>query len=89
MKTTFELPEDLLRELEVEASRRQLERDEFLLSLVRKGLQDLTSESERNRSAANQDARRWIDDFQSIGSQIYRESKDERSMVEILQQDRR
>jgi hypothetical protein len=35
------------------------------------------------------EAKKWLAEFQDIGRRIYENSKDPRSMVEILQQDRR
>ena len=88
MKKTLELPDDLLAAVEAEARRRSVSMDELIPELVRDGLQTCTDAPER-KPLSNEEADAWLAELQSVGAEIYRKSVDDRSMVEILLQDRR
>ena len=87
VKTTVELPDEILKALEAEARRRSIPTSELIAELVSLALASRTEHSQKPFTDAEADA--WLAELQAIGASIYSNSVDDRSMVEILLQDRR
>ena len=87
MRTTVELPDDLLAELKVIAVREHRHLRDVLQEIVSLGLR-----SRRTQAASDADesqADTWLHDWQGLGRRIEAESSDPRSCVDILLSDRR
>lgn len=87
MKTTVEMPDELMTELKVIAARERRKLREIMEEVVTLGLR-----ARRQGPTAAQEARAaaeaWLRGWQEIGLNIENESTDPRSTVEILLTDR-
>jgi hypothetical protein len=85
MKTTIELPDDLLIEIKVEAARRRKKLKELVPELVRAGLR-----ANRNLGpAASQDSKEWLEAWVRLGEEATKGSASGPTATEILATDRR
>ncbi len=85
MKTTIELPEDLLTEIKVEAARHQKKLKELVPELLRAGLR-------ANRTlgpAVARESKQWLDTWVSLGEEATKGLTEGPTATEILAQDRR
>lgn len=86
MKTTVDLPDDLLAEVKVIAAREHRRLRDVLQEVVSLGLR-----SRRPQAASDADesqADTWLRDWQGLGRRIEAASSDPRSCVDILLSDR-
>ncbi len=88
MKTTVELPDELLTELKIIAARERRKLRDVMTEVVSVGLRcrqrpDVT-DHEREIGA-----RRWLDAWADLGRKIEEASADPRTCVDILLKDRR
>jgi len=86
VKITVEMPDDLMIQVKVEAARDRQKLKEILPELVGAGLE---ARRKRQASAESFSAKDWLAAWQALGAEIERGSVDPRSLVEILDQDRR
>ena len=85
MKTTIELPDDLLTEVKIEAARRHRKLKELVPELVRAGLRV-------NRApapASSRESKRWLEAWVALGEEATREAPTGPTATEILAADRR
>jgi len=90
MKTTLELPEDLVAMLETTAARQNRDLSEVAREALVRGLSEAprsglteTGAEQRRRAMAQ-----WLHGWRELGAQIHAQSRDSRSMVEILRTER-
>ena len=91
MKTTLDLPDELVATLETTAAREQRDVSEVAREALARGLAESaelhqpspTSAEERRRAADE-----WLRGWQALGARITRKGVDPRSMVETLKADR-
>lgn len=84
MKTTIELPDELLTEVKIEAARRHKKLKELVPELVRAGLR-------ANRTATpggSRESERWLEAWVMLGKEATREIASGPTATEILDADR-
>lgn len=84
MKTTWELPDELITEIKVEAARQRKKLKELVPELVRAGLS-------AQRSVATPDAEasaRWLEEWVKLGATATRGRPVRPTATEILKDDR-
>ena len=90
MKTTVDLPDDLMTEVKIEAAVRRRKLKELIPDLLRAGLAaDRERRAVQGESFSEQELEAWLAGMREIGADIQRRSVDPRSLVEILHDDRR
>ena len=85
MKTTIELPDDLLTEVKIEAARRRKKLKELVPELLRAGLH-------ANRApgpATSRDSVQWLEEWVRLGAEATKELPQGPTATEILAKDRR
>jgi hypothetical protein len=85
VKTTIELPDELLTEVKIEAARRHKKLKELVPELVRAGLR-------ANRTptpARGRESERWLEAWVKLGEEATREAASAPTATEILATDRR
>jgi hypothetical protein len=85
MKTTIELPDDLLTEVKIEAARRRKKLKELVPELLRAGLRT-------NRTlgpASSRESKQWLEAWVRLGEEATREAAPGPTATEILASDRR
>jgi hypothetical protein len=89
MKTTVEFPDELMEQVKIEAAKRRKKLKELVPELVRAGL----DAQRRDRAVQNpmtaEEAAAWVERLRRIGLQAESHSQDPRTLVEILNDDRR
>jgi hypothetical protein len=89
MKTTVVFPDALMEEVKLEAARRHKKLKELVPELVQGGL-DAQRQSRRGRAPMTpQEAAAWVANLKAIGREIEAHSQDSRTLVQILNDDRR
>jgi hypothetical protein len=84
VKTTIELPDELLTEVKIEAARRHKKLKELVPELVRAGLR-------ANRMAAparSRESERWLEAWVRLGEEATREAATGPTVTEVLASDR-
>jgi plasmid stability protein len=85
MKTTIELPDDLVTEVKIEAARRHKKLKELVPELVRAGLRaNRTPATARSRESTQ-----WLEAWVTLGEEATREAATGPTATEILASDRR
>ena len=85
MKTTIELPDDLITEVKIEAARRHKKLKELVPELVRAGLR-------ANRTSAparSLESTQWLEAWVTLGEEATRGAASGPTATEILAADRR
>ena len=85
MKTTIELPDELLTEVKIEAVRRHKKLKEWVPELVRAGL----SANRTPPSARRRDSEQWLEAWVRLGGEATREAAAGPTATEVLAVDRR
>ena len=88
MKTTVELPDDLMTELKVIAAQEHRKLREVMEEVVSEGLR-ARRQVPASPDAARLAAQAWLGGWQELGERIEASAMDPRSCVEILLADRR
>jgi len=88
MKTTVDLPDNLMTELKVIAAREHRRLRDVMAEVVRLGLR-ARRQAKVNGPDARALAEAWLQEWQALGGRIERASVDPRSCVDILLEDRR
>ncbi|MFN0071846.1 MAG: hypothetical protein ACKVVP_10205 [Chloroflexota bacterium] len=88
MRTTLEIPDELMVEVKVEAARRKQKLNQLIPLLIESGLASMQSSSHRG-AAPKTDMKAWLARMEKLGVEIECASADPRSLVEIVLQDRR
>jgi len=89
MKTTVEMPDDLMIEVKVEAARQRRKLKDLLPELVRAGLEARRTAHPSPGRWTREEVEAWLARMRAIGEDMERRSVDPRSAVEILLDDRR
>ena len=84
MKTTIELPDDLLTEVKIEAARRHQKLKELVPELVRAGLRAKRTPA----PARGRESERWLEAWVRLGEEAAREAASGPTATEILASDR-
>lgn len=84
MKTTIELPDELVTEIKIEAAREKKKLKELVPELVRAGLRDRRAPQPVDRAAAA----RWLDEWVRLGEEVTRDLPPGPTASEILAADR-
>jgi hypothetical protein len=85
MKTTIELPDDLLTDVKIEAARQHKKLKELVPELVRAGLRaHRTPAPARSRESAQ-----WLEAWVTLGEEAIRDAVSGPTATEILAADRR
>jgi hypothetical protein len=87
MKTTIELPDQLMTEVKVLAARERRKLGELMAELVRAGLKSRPSQP-MNNDAQRRAAERWTEEWIRLGEKTLRDSPSALTATEILTQDR-
>jgi plasmid stability protein len=85
VKTTIELPDDLLTEVKVEAARRHKKLKELVPELVRAGLRAKRTPA----PARSRESEKWLEAWVRLGEEATREAASGPTATEILAADRR
>jgi hypothetical protein len=85
MKTTIELPDDLLTEVKIEAARRHKKLKELVPDLVRAGLRV----NRMPAPARGRESEQWLKAWVTMGEEATREAPSGPTATEILASDRR
>jgi len=85
VKTTIELPDDLLTEVKVEAARRHQKLKELVPELVRAGLRAKRTPA----PARSRESEKWLEAWVRLGEEATREAASGPTATEILGADRR
>ena len=85
MKTTIELPDELVTEIKIEAARQRKKLKELVPELVRAGLRARRVPESANRDAAE----RWLNAWVKLGEGATKNLPPSPSASEILAEDRR
>jgi hypothetical protein len=85
VKTTIELPDELLTEVKVEAARRHKKLKELVPELVRAGLRAIRTPAR----ARGRESERWLEAWVKLGEEATREAASAPTATEILAADRR
>ena len=91
MKTTIDLPEQLLAEVKDLAAREQRKVDELVAELVRVGIKSRTRPVEQARPVdqAQQEAGiRWLEEWFKLADELMKDAPPGPTAREILEQDR-
>jgi hypothetical protein len=88
MKTTVEMPDNLVTELKVIAARERRKLRDVMAEVVALGLRARVQRLDAG-TAASENAEAWLNEWQALGRQIEASSVDPRSCVDILLADRR
>lgn len=88
MRTTIDVPDELMTEVKIEAARRRQKLNQLIPELLEAGLGALRGNPAGDHLPKT-DMKAWLARMQSIGAEVERLSVDERSVVEIVLQDRR
>lgn len=89
MKTTVEMPDDLMIEVKVQAARERRKLKDLLPELVRAGLEARREARPLGRPYTPEEVEALLERLRAIGEDVERHSVDPRSAVEILHDDRR
>lgn len=84
MKTTIDLPDELVTEIKIEAARQRKKLEELVPELVRAGL----SSRRASAPAETQAMERWLDEWLELGEQATRGLPPGPTATEILAADR-
>jgi hypothetical protein len=84
VKTTIDLPDDLITEVKIEAARQKKKLKELVPELVRVGLQVRRQPEPLDRQAAE----RWLDEWVEMGRVATRDLPPGPTATEILSSDR-
>jgi hypothetical protein len=93
MKTTIEVPDELFRKVKAKAALQNVRIKELVTALLERWINERAPappgepDAEARRRVEEMDA--WLAEWQRIGTEIEQKSVDPRSMVEILNADRR
>jgi plasmid stability protein len=88
MKTTVELPDELLTELKVTAARERRRLRDVMEEVLRVGLRVRRSQPQ-DGTAARERAEAWLHGWRDLGRRIEAAATDPKSTVDILLADRR
>jgi len=84
MKTTLDLPDDLMREVKVRAAREDRKLKEFIPELLQKGLESRNASADTPKPTMKE----WMDEWFELGRQIQKASPHGPSMVEDIWESR-
>jgi hypothetical protein len=85
VKTTIELPDDLLIEVKIEAARRHKKLRELVPELVRAGL----GANRASAAARRRESRQWLEAWRTLGEEATKEAALGPTATKILALDRR
>ena len=90
MKTTLDLPAELLATLESTATREHRDVSEVACEALVRGLEDSPGRDERPENAGQRRVAMedWLRGWRELGASVHTGSADPRSMLEILRADR-
>lgn len=89
MKTTVEFPDDLMEEVKIEAARRRTKLKILVPELVRAGLASQRQAEAGRRTMTVDEATAWVARLRQLGREMDRDASDPRTLVQILNDDRR
>ncbi len=89
MKTTVEFPDELMEEVKIEAARRRKKLKDLVPELVRAGLESHRKNESTKRHMTPDEAAAWVVNLRAMGDEMQRHSQDPRTLVQILNDDRR
>jgi hypothetical protein len=92
MKTTLELPDDLARAMKAQAALEGIKLKDFLEQAIRLRLQyrpgQLSRATPEQVAECQKEIEAWLDEMLALGREIYAESVDSRSLVELIREGR-
>jgi Arc/MetJ-type ribon-helix-helix transcriptional regulator len=88
MKTTLDLPEELVATLETTARREHRDVSDVAREAIALGLPQRTPPRAESPEDSRQAAEAWLQEWQELGARIREKAVDPRSLVEILAEDR-
>jgi plasmid stability protein len=91
MKTTLDLPDELVATLETTAAREHRDVSDVAREALTRGLQESSVPANEKPQTAGQRRREmeeWLHGWQELGAQIHAKAVDPRSCVQILHDDR-
>lgn len=89
MKTTVEVPDELMIQVKIEAALRRQKLKDLIPELLRIGLAAERQKQQPRDEFTEADMDAWLGRMREIGAEIQRKSVDPRNMVQILHDDRR
>lgn len=88
MKTTVELPDQLMTEVRVIAARERRKLGELMAELVRTGLEHRLTQPPANATQRRAAAEQWLAEWLKLGEEMLRNAPPGPSATEILAADR-
>ena len=88
MKTTLDLPAELVAELETTATQERRDISDVAREVIQLGLRQRPSDRAAPVENPRQAAEAWLREWQELGARIRKKAVDPRSLVEILAEDR-